>query len=152
MRTPWVTKCLHLLLVVVCVVGFFNNNNNNNNNNNKHSRRDTERCFCQLTGRIDDCCCSVQDVDKLNTIYVNSRVKEITKRDYFRYVSAFYPSNIPDFTSTAEWSASLEQPCRKVMVIPLLLLSFGGWFKDVQCFWSRALQKAVGWGYARKRR
>ena len=25
-------------------------------------------------------------------------------------------------TPTAEWSASLEQPCRKVMVIPLLLL------------------------------
>ena len=23
----------------------------------------------------------------------------------------------------AEWSASLEQPCRKVMVIPILLLS-----------------------------
>ena len=27
-------------------------------------------------------------------------------------------------TPTAEWSASLEQPCRKV--IPLLQLSFGG--------------------------
>ena len=26
-------------------------------------------------------------------------------------------------TPTAEWSASLEQPCRKVMVTPLLLLS-----------------------------
>ena len=29
-------------------------------------------------------------------------------------------------TPTAEWSVSLEQPCRKVMVTPLLLMSFGG--------------------------
>ena len=42
---------------------------------------------------------------------------------------------------TAEWSASLEQTRRKVMVTPLLLLSFGREFDDklltcpsVQCF------------------
>lgn len=48
--------------------------------------KDSDKCFCQLTGTVDDCCCTIQDVDKLNTLYINSRIIDITNRNYFRYI------------------------------------------------------------------
>eukprot|EP00112_Aurelia_sp_Birch-Aquarium-sp1_P001597 Seg1173.7 transcript_id=Seg1173.7/GoldUCD/mRNA.D3Y31 product="ERO1-like protein beta" protein_id=Seg1173.7/GoldUCD/D3Y31 len=44
-----------------------------------------DRCFCKLNGQIDDCCCSVETVDKLN-IHIFPRITSlVTKSSYFKY-------------------------------------------------------------------
>lgn len=44
-----------------------------------------DSCFCQLSGQVDDCCCSIEDVDKLNNIHINPRLTNLVTRNYFRY-------------------------------------------------------------------
>ena len=71
-------------------------------------KTNSDKCFCQLSGSIDDCCCTVQDVDKLNTIYMNSRINEITKRDYFRYIKLHLKRKCPFWS---DWSQCSMKDC-----------------------------------------
>lgn len=68
-------QVLLLLLVVETSSNFFNAAPATGNDN----------CFCQLSGQVDDCCCSVEDVDKLNSVHINPRLVNLVTRDYFRY-------------------------------------------------------------------
>lgn len=43
-----------------------------------------DQCFCQLTGKVEDCCCDVEAVDSLNH-KVFPRITELVKKNYFKF-------------------------------------------------------------------
>lgn len=49
------------------------------------SKKDAERCFCQLKGNIDDCSCSVETLDSFNNNKIYPRLNSLLEKDYFRY-------------------------------------------------------------------
>nr|CAB3243635.1 ERO1-like protein beta [Phallusia mammillata] len=44
-----------------------------------------DRCFCQLTGQIDDCFCDIETLEKFNNEQVFPILSELVKQDFFRY-------------------------------------------------------------------
>ncbi|XP_067319216.1 ERO1-like protein alpha [Anolis sagrei] len=44
-----------------------------------------QRCFCQVTGHLDDCTCDVETIDAYNNGKVFPRLQELLESDYFRY-------------------------------------------------------------------
>nr|XP_002126047.1 ERO1-like protein beta [Ciona intestinalis] len=57
-----------------------------------------EKCFCQLSGQIDDCFCDIETLEKFNNEQVFPLVSQLVKRDFFRYykVNMFKPCNYFD--------------------------------------------------------
>ena len=45
----------------------------------------TDKCFCQLEGKVDDCMCDVDTVDYFNNMKMFPRLQSILQKDYFRY-------------------------------------------------------------------
>nr|XP_056707108.1 ERO1-like protein alpha [Euleptes europaea] len=43
------------------------------------------RCFCQVTGYLDDCTCDVETLDAFNNYKVFPRLQTLLESDYFRY-------------------------------------------------------------------
>ena len=43
-----------------------------------------EQTVLQLTGNIDDCCCSIEDVDRLNNAML-PLIKRITETNFFKF-------------------------------------------------------------------
>ncbi|KAF4788473.1 ERO1-like protein alpha [Turdus rufiventris] len=43
------------------------------------------RCFCQVTGYLDDCTCDVETIDAFNNYKLFPRLNELLESDYFRY-------------------------------------------------------------------
>ncbi|XP_050753389.1 ERO1-like protein alpha isoform X6 [Gymnogyps californianus] len=43
------------------------------------------RCFCQVTGHLDDCTCDVETIDAFNNYKLFPRLNELLESDYFRY-------------------------------------------------------------------
>ncbi|RMB98536.1 hypothetical protein DUI87_24750 [Hirundo rustica rustica] len=43
------------------------------------------RCFCQVTGYLDDCTCDVETIDAFNNYKLFPRLSELLESDYFRY-------------------------------------------------------------------
>lgn len=46
---------------------------------------ETDKCFCQLEGKIDDCMCNVDTVDFFNNMKMYPRLMSLLQKDYFRY-------------------------------------------------------------------
>lgn len=45
-----------------------------------------ERCFCELRGQVDDCCCSVESVNSLNNIHIHPKISSLVgTSNYFKY-------------------------------------------------------------------
>ncbi|XP_005097920.1 ERO1-like protein alpha isoform X2 [Aplysia californica] len=44
-----------------------------------------DRCFCKLSGEVDDCSCKVETLDSLNNNQIYPRLKSLLARNYFRY-------------------------------------------------------------------
>lgn len=44
-----------------------------------------DQCFCELTGRVEDCCCDVETVDSLNRLVVYPLVTSLVADPYFRF-------------------------------------------------------------------
>ncbi|XP_063146602.1 ERO1-like protein alpha [Candoia aspera] len=44
-----------------------------------------QRCFCQVTGHLDDCTCDVETIDTFNNYKIFPRLQELLQSDYFRY-------------------------------------------------------------------
>lgn len=45
-----------------------------------------DKCFCQLKGQIDDCCSSVEIVNKLNNLHIYPRLSALVRKShYFKY-------------------------------------------------------------------
>ena len=45
----------------------------------------TDKCFCQLEGKVDDCMCDVDTVDYFNNMKIFPRLQSLLQKDYFRY-------------------------------------------------------------------
>ncbi|XP_077180175.1 ERO1-like protein alpha [Paroedura picta] len=43
------------------------------------------RCFCQVTGHLDDCTCDIETLDAFNNYRVFPRLQTLLENDYFRY-------------------------------------------------------------------
>uniref|UniRef100_A0A2D4J340 ERO1-like protein alpha n=1 Tax=Micrurus lemniscatus lemniscatus TaxID=129467 RepID=A0A2D4J340_MICLE len=44
-----------------------------------------QRCFCQVTGHLDDCTCDVETIDTFNNYNLFPQLQELLQSDYFRY-------------------------------------------------------------------
>ena len=47
-----------------------------------------DACFCQLSGRIDECTCNIDTVDHFNNVKVYPRLRSLLLKDYFRFFKA----------------------------------------------------------------
>ena len=65
----------------------------------------SDKCFCQLEGKIDDCLCNVDTVDFFNNMKIFPRLQSLLQKDYFRYFK--YNANRP----CPFWNASNDR-CR----------------------------------------
>ncbi|RZC42237.1 ERO1 domain containing protein [Asbolus verrucosus] len=45
-----------------------------------------DACFCQLSGKIDECTCNIDTVDHFNNVKVYPRLRSLLRKDYFRFV------------------------------------------------------------------
>ena len=45
----------------------------------------SDKCFCQLEGKIDDCKCNIDTVDYFNNMKIFPRLQSLLQKDYFRY-------------------------------------------------------------------
>lgn len=43
------------------------------------------RCFCQVTGHLDDCTCDVESIDTFNNIQLFPKLIQLLQSDYFRF-------------------------------------------------------------------
>ncbi|XP_019501695.1 PREDICTED: ERO1-like protein alpha [Hipposideros armiger] len=48
-----------------------------------------QRCFCQVSGYLDDCTCDVETIDKFNNYRLFPRLQTLLESDYFRYYKVF---------------------------------------------------------------
>ncbi|KAK2509053.1 hypothetical protein MC885_019671, partial [Smutsia gigantea] len=44
-----------------------------------------QRCFCQVSGYLDDCTCDVETIDRFNNYRLFPRLQELLESNYFRY-------------------------------------------------------------------
>ncbi|KAG2457791.1 ERO1A protein, partial [Polypterus senegalus] len=44
-----------------------------------------QRCFCQVTGHLDDCTCDVETIDLFNNQKLFPKLQKLLESDYFRY-------------------------------------------------------------------
>ncbi|XP_044773718.1 ERO1-like protein alpha isoform X12 [Neomonachus schauinslandi] len=44
-----------------------------------------QRCFCQVSGYLDDCTCDVETIDRFNNYRLFPRLQKLLESDYFRY-------------------------------------------------------------------
>uniref|UniRef100_A0A670HP84 ERO1-like protein alpha n=1 Tax=Podarcis muralis TaxID=64176 RepID=A0A670HP84_PODMU len=44
-----------------------------------------QRCFCQVTGHLDDCTCDVETIDSYNNRKIFPSLQKLLESDYFRY-------------------------------------------------------------------
>lgn len=42
-------------------------------------------CFCQLSGKIDECTCNIDTVDHFNNVKIYPRLSSLLVKDYFRF-------------------------------------------------------------------
>jgi len=54
---------------------------------------ESDKCFCQLEGKVDDCMCSVDTVDYFNNMKIFPRLQSLLQKDFFRYFK--YNANRP---------------------------------------------------------
>ncbi|TKS70466.1 ERO1-like protein alpha [Collichthys lucidus] len=50
------------------------------------------RCFCQVTGDLDDCTCDVETIDSFNNDHLFPKLQTLLESDYFR----FYKNEVPE--------------------------------------------------------
>nr|XP_033808297.1 ERO1-like protein alpha [Geotrypetes seraphini] len=48
----------------------------------------SHRCFCQVTGYLDDCTCDVETIDAFNNYKLFPKLQKLLESDYFRYYKA----------------------------------------------------------------
>ncbi|KAK2144856.1 hypothetical protein LSH36_725g01064 [Paralvinella palmiformis] len=44
-----------------------------------------DTCFCKLRGDLDDCSCSVENIDSFNNVKLYPQLNQLLETDYFRY-------------------------------------------------------------------
>lgn len=67
-----VTIIITLILLSNQCLGYFNLNKQDD-------------CFCQLSGKIDECTCNIDTVDYFNNVKIYPRLSSLLVKDYFRF-------------------------------------------------------------------
>ena len=70
-------RLLYSIVLIITVLPSFTASN--------YGQKSSEdQCFCQLTGKVEDCCCDVEAVNSLNK-EVYPRIIDIVKQSYFKF-------------------------------------------------------------------
>ncbi|XP_023807167.1 ERO1-like protein alpha isoform X1 [Oryzias latipes] len=59
------------------------------------------RCFCQVTGHLDDCACDVETIDDFNNNQLFPKLQTLLESDYFRFYKVNLQKPCPFWTSTS---------------------------------------------------
>ncbi|KAF3833010.1 hypothetical protein F7725_026675 [Dissostichus mawsoni] len=59
------------------------------------------RCFCQLTGDLDDCTCDVETIDGFNNNQLFSKLQTLLESDYFRFYKVNLNKACPFWSSSS---------------------------------------------------
>ncbi|MBN3326242.1 ERO1A protein, partial [Atractosteus spatula] len=59
------------------------------------------RCFCQVTGHLDDCTCDVETIDTFNNNHLFPKLQELLKMDYFRFYKVNLNKPCPFWTDSS---------------------------------------------------
>ncbi|MEQ2182074.1 hypothetical protein GOODEAATRI_018302 [Goodea atripinnis] len=49
------------------------------------------KCFCQVTGELDDCACDVETIDGFNNEQLFPKLQTLLESDYFRFYKVIQP-------------------------------------------------------------
>ncbi|XP_024118843.1 ERO1-like protein alpha isoform X1 [Oryzias melastigma] len=59
------------------------------------------RCFCQVTGHLDDCACDVETIDDFNNNQLFPKLQTLLESDYFRFYKVNLHKPCPFWTSSS---------------------------------------------------
>eukprot|EP00066_Takifugu_rubripes_P005629 XP_003969808.2 PREDICTED: LOW QUALITY PROTEIN: ERO1-like protein alpha [Takifugu rubripes] len=59
------------------------------------------RCFCQVTGDLDDCACDVETIDDFNNNRLFPKLQRLLESDYFRFYKVNLNKPCPFWTTTS---------------------------------------------------
>ncbi|XP_026233633.1 ERO1-like protein alpha [Anabas testudineus] len=59
------------------------------------------RCFCQVTGNLDDCACDVETIDHFNNDQLFPKLQNLLESDYFRFYKVNLNKPCPFWTSSS---------------------------------------------------
>ncbi|GAB1298759.1 ERO1-like protein alpha [Apodemus speciosus] len=80
-----------------------------------------QRCFCQVSGYLDDCTCDVETIDKFNNYRLFPRLQKLLESDYFRYYKVNLRKPCPfwnDINQCGRRDCAVK-PCHSYRVSPL---------------------------------
>lgn len=60
-----------------------------------------QRCFCGVTGSLDDCACDVETIDSLNNNLLFPKLEKLLKTDYFRFYKVDLNKPCPFWTDSS---------------------------------------------------
>lgn len=71
------------------------------------------RCFCQVTGELDDCTCDVETIDSFNNEQLFPKLKTLLESDYFRFYKVNLNKPCPFWTAKSHCGLSdcAVKPC-----------------------------------------
>uniref|UniRef100_A0A669DBG2 ERO1-like protein alpha n=1 Tax=Oreochromis niloticus TaxID=8128 RepID=A0A669DBG2_ORENI len=71
------------------------------------------RCFCQVTGDLDDCTCDVETIDRFNNDQLFPKLQSLLESDYFRFYKVNLNKPCPFWTASSECGLRdcAVQPC-----------------------------------------
>ncbi|XP_056463339.1 ERO1-like protein alpha [Gadus chalcogrammus] len=77
------------------------------------SRGAGDRCFCQVTGNLDDCACDVETIDAFNNDQLFPKLQKLLESDYFRFYKVNLDKPCPFWTDNHQcgMSSCAVQPC-----------------------------------------
>uniref|UniRef100_A0A8C5AGA1 ERO1-like protein alpha n=1 Tax=Gadus morhua TaxID=8049 RepID=A0A8C5AGA1_GADMO len=80
------------------------------------SRGAGDRCFCQVTGNLDDCACDVETIDAFNNDQLFPKLQKLLESDYFRFYKVNLDKPCPFWTDNNQcgMSSCAVQPCSPV--------------------------------------
>uniref|UniRef100_A0A671M130 ERO1-like protein alpha n=1 Tax=Sinocyclocheilus anshuiensis TaxID=1608454 RepID=A0A671M130_9TELE len=93
------------------------------------------RCFCQVTGTLDDCACDVETIDRFNNKEIFPKLQKLLSSDYFR----FYKVNLNN--PCPFWTDHSQCGLKYCAVKPCTLVSFSKFIHLI--FSYKVLEKAA---------
>lgn len=72
-----------------------------------------QRCFCKVTGSLDDCACDVETIDSFNNKQLFPKLQKLLSSDYFRFYKVNLNKPCPFWTDSGLCGLKLcaVQPC-----------------------------------------
>uniref|UniRef100_A0A7N6B5B6 ERO1-like protein alpha n=1 Tax=Anabas testudineus TaxID=64144 RepID=A0A7N6B5B6_ANATE len=97
------------------------------------------RCFCQVTGNLDDCACDVETIDHFNNDQLFPKLQNLLESDYFRFYKVNLNKPCPFWTSSSHCGLRhcAVKPCSPVSsCFDLNQLQLSSAHPQRECVWS----------------